>query len=101
MWGFVKRTGLWVLKRTLGPIAFLGRLLPLVLNLAALVAISRAAEKRAKAKWTSEAVQKLEYATPEDLKLLLGELPPWVKNGEWDRVRTQGLFCPRQTSKIE
>lgn len=43
--------------------------------------VKQRAERQARAKWKADALQKLNSLTDSDLRLILGELPPWVVSG--------------------
>ena len=66
---------------------------PLCLVLLALGAVAgasiaaRAADRRARAKWRTAAVQRLTDASASDVRRILGELPPWVADSAFQRVR--------------
>ena len=75
--------------------------LPLCLVLLALGAVAgatlaaRAADRRATAKWRTNAVQRLTDASASDVRRILGELPPWVADSAFQKVRRK---CDAKTA---
>jgi hypothetical protein len=48
---------------------------------------AKAAERRSRARWRSDAVRRLTDASSADLRRLIGELPPWVSDGAFHKAR--------------
>ena len=48
---------------------------------------ARAADRRAAAKWRTNALQRLTDASATDVHRILGELPPWVADSAFQKVR--------------
>ena len=49
--------------------------------------VHRAAERRARAAWSAAALATLTDVSAADLKRILGHLPPWVRDAEFQKVR--------------
>jgi hypothetical protein len=47
----------------------------------------RAAERRARAAWSAAALASLTDVSAHDLKRIIGHLPPWVRDAEFQKVR--------------
>ena len=47
----------------------------------------RAAERRARAAWATAALTSLTDISAADLKRIIGHLPPWVRDAEFQKAR--------------
>lgn len=61
--------------------AFLRLLALVAVWIASLFFVKSQAERKASAKWRAEALSTLATASDADIRLLLGELPPWIVSG--------------------
>jgi hypothetical protein len=81
---------MWLITRLLLSLLVQLPLCLALLTLGALAGASlaaRAADKRAAAKWRTSAVQRLTDASASDVHRILGELPPWVADSAFQKVR--------------
>jgi len=81
-------------------------MLALVLMLALVVGLllggllaRRGAERRARAAWSAAALASLTDVSAADLKRILGHLPPWVRDAEFQKVRDTRLCCAMRASE--